>query len=525
MNDQPNGSGRAGAYWAQLTRAALAVEPGREVPGDLTAPALAAAVDRRNQSSEYNDAVAESLVRLAIVLQQEVGPARDEIRERAARLILSFRPDTLRGLMTFGGDQHRRREFLIDAAASFEAEPIARLTLAAGSAAGIRIPLPMIALLRKLALQSSAANEQLRAHSAAAVREIVNELIQVWWPIDTSSSGSGLEDWYARAGAARTRAGSEDAVAPGPERVIQLSLEIGAAGVPLLTAIEQMIKQGRLSELLVLVRERQDTPAGQQILLQLAAPSRLRMVLRQEPVDFDAVDRILAAQNGGEQLRTLLDELAESESRATRRGIFDRLAALPADAIGPLAAERLRDNRWFVQRNVLALLAQVGYGPDDLKMEPLIGHADVRVRKEAARLLMKIPRPSGEAVIAALRDADPHVVRFALQAAKRSWNEGIATVLAKRLGEASFPDDARPAALRLLRGCGSRLCLEVLLRHAYGGKTLLGKPKLAGPSPETTAAVEVLAHSWAADPIAERLLAQARESSDAELRRAATGDA
>jgi hypothetical protein len=77
----------------------------------------------------------------------------------------------------------------------------------------------------------------------------------------------------------------------------------------------------------------------------------------------------------------LLDVLGSSQSRVTRRKLLDRLSRTSLDVIG-LVAGRLQDGRWYVQRNMLLLLARLGGVPDGFQVGPWAGHVDPRVRKK-----------------------------------------------------------------------------------------------------------------------------------------------
>jgi hypothetical protein len=89
--------------------------------------------------------------------------------------------------------------------------------------------------------------------------------------------------------------------------------------------------------------------------------------------------------------------------------------------------------------------------------------------------------------------------------------------LSKRLVEPDFPPEFRVLAINLLGKSGSVLALEALLHFAQGGKTLLGKPRLAGKSPEMLAALGALARAWPAERRTVVLLEQAKKSRDADV--------
>ena len=84
-----------------------------------------------------------------------------------------------------------------------------------------------------------------------------------------------------------------------------------------------------------------------------------------------------------------------------------------------------------------------------------------------------------------------------------------------------MPDELRIHAVRALGQSRERAALDALLRLVDGGKSVLGKPKLAPPTPIVVAAVRALADVWSADRQASDMLALARGSSDPELRQAA----
>ena len=59
-------------------------------------------------------------------------------------------------------------------------------------------------------------------------------------------------------------------------------------------------------------------------------------------------------------MEALLDVLAEAQALPLRRRAFDVLVALGDAWVTRPAIRRLHDARWFVQRNMLALLRALG---------------------------------------------------------------------------------------------------------------------------------------------------------------------
>jgi hypothetical protein len=75
-------------------------------------------------------------------------------------------------------------------------------------------------------------------------------------------------------------------------------------------------------------------------------------------------------------------------------------------------------------------------------------------------------------------------------------------------------------AVRSLLHSRSALALEALLDVVSTGKSLLGRMRVADPSPEVLAALQILAASWGQKPRVQEILRAARKSKDSEIRSA-----
>jgi hypothetical protein len=237
--------------------------------------------------------------------------------------------------------------------------------------------------------------------------------------------------------------------------------------------------------------------------------------VRREPLDVEALDTLLRVM-GGTAAVPLLEELCESNSRQVRRVLIERLGRLPERVPG-LAYPRLRDRRWYVVRNMLALLRQCGGTVDAVQVDPLLTHQDARVRREAVLLLLNAPNARTSALVAGLRDTDRNVVRAALQGARSGLPDAAAPVLAQRLDDPVFAPEHRVLALHLLGRSKSTFALEALLRFAGAGRGLLGRPRLAPRSAEMLAALAGLARSWRTERRAAALLELAARSRDEQI--------
>jgi HEAT repeat protein len=106
-------------------------------------------------------------------------------------------------------------------------------------------------------------------------------------------------------------------------------------------------------------------------------------------------------------IRNLLLTLASEQDRMRRRRIFDTLTSL-GPSIVDHATLLLQDPRWFVLRNMIALLRAVGDLTTLPQVRRLAEHADLRVRLEAIKSLFRldasVPRTLLDDLIAS---ADP----------------------------------------------------------------------------------------------------------------------
>jgi hypothetical protein len=96
---------------------------------------------------------------------------------------------------------------------------------------------------------------------------------------------------------------------------------------------------------------------------------------------------LLCRHLGASIAPALMDALCEEESQAGRKFLMGLVTDLGEDAV-PEATARLRDERWFVKRNMLCILGECA-GEELLEdVRPWHRHEDPRVRFEALRFLV-----------------------------------------------------------------------------------------------------------------------------------------
>src|SRR5207245_11515695 len=166
--------------------------------------------------------------------------------------------------------------------------------------------------------------------------------------------------------------------------------------------------------------------------------------------------------------------------------------------IAPFVIVRLGDSRWYVTRNLLALLEELGPPPPGFSAAPYMQHADARVRWQAVKLKLKLPGGRDEALIAGLRDQDPRTLRLALSlaVALQAWPDTAVPLLVNRATDRTLAGDLRALAVRCLGYTKASAALETLLQLTAGGRTLFGPGELGGKAPELLVALAALAPGW-----------------------------
>jgi hypothetical protein len=447
-----------------------------------------------------------------IVTEASVDPsaAPDAIR-RLSELILVLKPAILAAALRSEHDLQARRAFLQTAGSLLSAPAVLRLALAASAAYEQPLSAPLRELLKKLGARAFSDSSEMRAEAERVLRVIVSAHLPVAPRAPQSVYTRGYEDLFDPTAQRRT----QGRVTPEADRIVHIALETGAVGEVLWIAVSELVEGAHVRELLEALKRAPETPAVVGVTRRIATPEALVSVLREEPVDFDTVDVLIRAM-GIAAAKPLLEEVAESRTRATRRGALERLARLGAD-IAPLVEARLKDKRWFVIRNMLALLREAGCIVQPHVVQRFVGHTDARVRREAVHLLMHNPRARDEALVTGLRDTDKHVLRAALQNARERLPETAVPTLAQRVTDVDFPPEFRVVALQLLGRSNSTLALDALLHYAQAGTNLLGKPRLANKSPELLAALGGLARTWSHERRARALIDVAANSRDEQI--------
>src|SRR6266513_1821368 len=409
---------RGAQLWVGLARAALTAEAmGDDAPPQATEPTLIAkAIDAHPQNAAYDQVIVGYLLQIADELKHAGGAEAVALRRRTSKLVGALQPGTLRRLIEMGGDNAQRYKFAIDATHGLAVDAVLEIVRAMADASHKTVSDPLVRMLSKLAQHAEQGTAEARPQADEALRDQVRALLQGWTLEDPNPDAYG-KALHRMAGASPvTSARSTWQQTAEPLRIVQTALETGVLGFGAWRAIERLVAEHQVGNLVDLLAVSPSTPDVGPLWTRVTSPDVVRELASTAPPDFATLDRVLP-RLPVDGFEPLLDVLGASESRTTRRGLLDRLTHAPRE-LGPLIAARLaREIPWYVTRNLLLILDGLPALPDGFRAATFIAHEDARVRREALKVSLKVPAEREAALLGGLRDADPRMVRVALTAA------------------------------------------------------------------------------------------------------------
>lgn len=215
--------------------------------------------------------------------------------------------------------------------------------------------------------------------------------------------------------------------------------------------------------------------------------------------------------SGDPGAEALLDAIIEAPEAATRRHLFNALVRF-GKRLRPLAEARLNHPAWFVCRQMVSLLGDVGGQESIPALEAAYRHEEARVKKEVMKSLVKIGTPRAAAfLIEKLREEDPSLMAQAIISLGMLKDpasiEPLAEIASKR---ENFSDlmESQKEAVKALGIIGDNRAVphlvKILFRKVWFGKKANDELRLLAAlslgmigTPEALAAVEE-ASSWAA---------------------------
>lgn len=510
-------SQRAARLWDGLVHAALS--PGAAgddgSPGEIDPATLATRIRARRGDADYARGVMEWMVQLAE--HHGEGGTPLPVDARVAELFERLDQETLRDLLNAGATPAQRRILLHRGARALPVKAVLDLLRAATDAGSEEASPTLLRMLAKLAGHLEAGGGPTLPDAESVLRDSVRQLVGSWEGEAEQSPHRQMLELLARpVGSASPPSGRAIAT---PIRLVQLGLELGAETPAIAAAMRTVVEVMPLPELLGLVEQARSAgldPARIGLLLQ--DPVYLRDQLVDEAVEFEVLDRLLA--NLGEAaVAPLLDAMELSESASRRKGILQRLEAI-GSGLGPALVERLPEKPWFVQRNLLSLLASLEQRPAGFSAMPYARHENAKVRREALKLMFRDPVERPAAIQAGATDHDPGIVLLALAAASENLQPELVDRIPGLLESTYRAPQVRATAIRLLGGRPTRAGREWLLAQVVTRKGWLWfkRDALRPRTPEMLVALAVLARHFSGQPGVDRALRLARASGDAEIR-------
>ena len=511
--------------WLGLARAALVAESiGEDGAAPATEPAvIARAIDDHPRNTAYDQVIVGYLLQIADELKGAGGAEAVALRRRTSKLVGALQPATLRRLIEMGGDAAQRTKFAIDATHGLAVDAVLEIVRAMADASHKTVSDPLVRMLSKLAAHAEQGTGAARPQADEALREQVHDLLTGWTLDDPNP------DPYARALQRMAGAAQGSGAAAGgsshdaePVRLLQTGLEVGVLGPGAWRAVGRLVEGDGIAALVDLLEHAPPPPVGADLTAvweRITTPETVRRLAVHDPPDFGTLDRLLP-RLPLPSFDSLLDALAASESRTTRRGLLERLARAPRE-VGSAVVTRLGGQQpWYVVRNLLVVLDALPALPEGFTPAPFAAHPDARVRREALKLSLKAPAERERALIGALRDPDPRTARLALSAALDNCPPIAVPLVAGVARDAHAASELRVLAIKVLGRARQPAALAGLLALTDGGTTWRGRPKLPARSLELVAALMALAAGWSGDARARAILALGAASKDPEVRNA-----
>jgi hypothetical protein len=520
---------RAAHLWVGLARAALAAESvapeeqagaatlgtsgvaadAETTPADPTL--VAKAIERHPRGTAYDQVIVGYLLQIAEEVKRGGGAESVALQRRVSQLVRDLDSGTLSRLLEMGGDRSQRHQFLVNASDALAVDAVIDLVRAASQTEQQSISHSLIRMLQKLGQHASEGTARRRTLADQSVREQVGRLIQGWTLKDPNPGAyrAALERMVATkapelAERGVARQGAE------PNRLLQMAVEVGSSGPIVDRAVQQLVETDRLGVIAKTLGDADQDESGivADIWRTVASPEVVRRVVSSEPINVEQLD-VLIGRVGIAGADPMLDALAASESTQSRRILLDRLVKF-GTPLGPLVTARLADSAWFVQRNMLAILAELPERPAGFDPRPFAEHNDARVRREAIRLMLREAAHRERAIHYALKDDDSRTVRAGLAAALEAGCPDSVVPLAASLAAHAAAGDLRLMAIRLLGTSKNPAAADALLTIAVPGRKSLISLMRSTKTPEQRAAITAL-RAFADNPRVKRALEQVGE--------------
>jgi hypothetical protein len=515
LADGDGGGSVLDSLWLALAHATMH-EEGDIDAADRPAQDLAASIQKNARDESYDRVIADYMLQVGHQLNQ-LGGSGSSVAARLGRLIDEVGDDTLKLLLDLGSDISNRKRLIRDMSRVLPASSVVALTRAAADASKETISSPLLRLFAKLAANAQAESGPASASADTALRDAITDLVDNWDLADPDPER--YRDVLRELSVNQRVLTTQEADDPWTDaiRLIDIALETDAVGPSVWRAVNDLIRMGRLDDLLETLEQTRRSRAADQIRAHLGKPEQISALLRSRQ-SRHAVEQLLRWTDV-DAVDALLDGLETADSRTIRRRIIERLVRM-GSVISGRVVERLDRGPWYVQRNMLYLLSEIDLLPDGFSPAIWLEHEDARVRREAVRVALRVPETRPAAIVAGIEETDTRILNLALSAALDECPPGIAPKLIARLDDPATDPAIRLPAIRVLAMTRTREARNWLLRRVMKTSRWWRRSTLAPKSQEMLIALSALRY-WRSNRDVAFALALARDSEDVEIRFAA----
>ena len=516
-DDASAGAPQGRDFWLALARAAVAAEERGDAPPTTDDDELIiSASDREGRHAQYDSVVLGYLSQVAEEQSGRAGVGEARLRRRVSRLLNTLDPESVRRLLGTGADLSARQQPLLSASQTLAVDAVAEVLETAAKAPRRTISHSLLALLHKLAHQTSASGGAV-VEPDGALRRNVARLISGWElddpnPADYTAILHGMVREMPVVGVYESETSCD------PEVVLRIAVEVDGAGPGALAAAQRLVDDGKLAVLAAILDGGPGGAAAREIWPAVATMERLEAALTRAQPDHAEI-AIVSRKVGAAAAVPLLDALELATSRSNRAALLKHLTALGPACAGTAAA-RLPGAPWYLKRNILLLISQWGAWPDGFDPLPFASEGDVRVRREAVKLLLASDAHRASTMVASLGDRDDVIVALGLAAATGGCPPAALPLVRQFATTPGRGAAIRAQAVRVLARSGSPEDVELLVTLARAHRHWLRRP-LAPRSPTMLAAIAGLAQHWPHEPRAAAVLHDALHHRDLQVRNAA----
>lgn len=543
---------KAAQLWVGMARAAMLLDADTELDDESASPLVVAEhIDRRKKDKAYDQVIVGYLLQIADELKKQGGtPEAIELQKRISELVKGLSPETLRHLLSMGGDLGQRRQFLLNAAHGMTVDAVLDLVKAASAQGTQTISHSMMRLFSKLSKYAEDESDPVRrANAEAQTREHMQKLISEWNLDDPNPTAYGkVLQTMARSSRAQTHAQFTEVE---PERLVHMGMELAVGGPRFENALDALMNSARFELLLDLLDRAPDPEFAESVWAYLDSHDIIWAALNEARIDFAVLERLVRRKRLS-AVEPILDAVERLRDQRVRERLLDTLLEL-GDEIGPALARRLESSRADLRRDLFLLVGKLKHLPEDFEVQRFLLHGEAAVRREAVRLLLKYVEHREQAIVAGVTDTDDRAVYYALQAAQDGGCPPRAATIIRQRMEAGDMDSALTTlAIRILaatdsgvgpvlQGSGrtsqmmravtadenpaetaskNRKTMEWLIGRVAKKSRFRRKWELLPRGPEMLAALGALAAYWQQDPDVQEIIALAIRSGDGEIRKA-----